>query len=236
MQHALQSPLQNRLLAALSRRDYLRVSRHLEPVELSFGQVLYEPGDRIRHAYFPYNGVISLLVVVAPRKAAEVAVVGNEGVVGGSVALGLDVSHCRAVVQGAGTAARISAPKLREAFETHASWYRALYRFTHALMDQTAQTAACNRFHKVEARLARWLLATRDRVRSDHFHLTQEFLAHMLGVRRVAVTGAASGLQNRKLISYSRGNIELLDRAGLEASACGCYAAVKEMYRRSYRA
>jgi CRP-like cAMP-binding protein len=204
-------------------------------VSLTFGQVLYEPASRIPHVYFPYSGVISLLTVVAPTKAAEVGVVGNEGVVGGSAALGIHISHLRAVVQGAGTAARITSSRLHKELRTHGSWYRELFRFTHALMSQIAQTAACNRFHTAEARLARWLLATRDRVHSQHFHLTHEFLAHMLGVRRVGITAAANKLQKRRLIAYTRGNIQLLDPTGLEATACDCYGAVKEIYRRSYR-
>ncbi len=189
----------------------------------------------MRHVYFPCNGVISLLTVVGPDKAAEVGVVGNEGVVGGSATLGLDVSHMRAVVQGSGTAMRVTSSRLHKEFGTHKSWYRELYRFTDALLNQAAQTAVCNRFHKVEARLARWLLATRDRVNTRNFHLTHQFLSHMLGVRRVGVTAAATNLQKRKLITYSRGNIQLLDPHGLEAAACECYGAVKAMYRRSYR-
>jgi len=179
------------LLAALPRQEYHRVAQYLEPVSLIFGEVLYEPGGRIRHAYFPYSGVISLLTVVGPGKAAEVGIVGNEGLVGGSAALGIDVSHLRAVVQGAGMAARITSSRLRKAFETNDSWHRVLFRFTHALMNQTAQTAACNRFHTVEARLARWLLATRDRVHSQQFHLTHQFLSLILGVRRVGVYGSS---------------------------------------------
>lgn len=229
------SPVENRLLASLPPRDYQRLARHIEPVSLTFGQVLYEPGGRIRHVYFPYSGVISLLTVVAPEKAAEVGVVGNEGVVGGSAALGIDVSYLRAVVQGAGTAGRIAASRLRSEIKENALWYRELFRSTHALMHQAAQSAACNRFHNVEARLARWLLATRDRVCSDHFRLTHEYLSGMLGVRRVGVTAAASSLQNRRLITYSRGSIQVLDPARLEAAACECYGLVREMYRRSYR-
>ena len=219
----------------MTRQDNHHLAQYLEHVSLTFGQVLYEPGSRIQHAYFPYSGVISLLTVVGPGKAAEVGLVGNEGVVGGSAALGVDISHLRAVVQGAGMAARITAPRLHKEFTTHGSWYRELYRFTHALMNQTAQTAACNRFHKVEARLARWLLVTRDRVHSHHFHLTHEFLSLMLGVRRVGVSEAAAKLQKRRLITYSRGNIQLLDSKGLETTACECYGAVKELYRHTYQ-
>jgi len=230
-----ESPVQNRLLAALPPKDFKRFVQSLEPVSLTFGQVLYEPGERIQHVYFPLSGVISLLIIVAPRKAAEVAVVGNEGVIGGSAALGIDVSHLRAVVQGAGTALRISSLRLYKEFKTHDAWYRELFRFTDALMNQAAQTAACNRFHPVEARLARWLLATRDRVGSHHLHLTHEFLSRMLGVRRVAVSAAAAKLQKRRLITYTRGVIQLLNPPGLAATACECYKSIKEIYRRSYR-
>ena len=182
-----------------------------------------------------HNSVISLLTVVGSSKAAEVGVVGNEGVVGASAALGIDYSNIRAVVQAAGIAARITSSQLRKQLGENVSWYRELLRFTDALMHQTSQTAVCNRFHTVEARLARWLLATRDRVHSNHFHLTQEFISLMLGVRRVGVTVAATSLQNRRLIACTRGNIELLDPAGLEAAACECYAKVKRTYRRSYQ-
>jgi CRP-like cAMP-binding protein len=235
MQRKIYPPVQNRLLAALPRQEYQRLARYLEPVSLTFGQVLYEPAGRIAHVYFPCSGVISLLTVVGSSKAAEVGVVGNEGMVGGSAALGIHISHLRAVVQGAGTAVRITSSRLHKELRTHGSWYRELFRSTHALMNQVAQTAACNQFHTVEARLARWLLATRDRVHSKNFHLTHEFLAHMLGVRRVGVSAAANKLQKRRLITYTRGNIQLLDAAGLEGTACECYGAVKKMYRRSYR-
>ncbi len=167
--------------------------------------------------------------------AAEVAVVGNEGVVGGSATLGIDVSHLRAVVQGGGSAVRITTAHLQSEMAGNSLWFRELYRFSHALMSQAAQTAACNCFHKVEARLARWLLATRDRMHSHQLHLTQEFLSQMLGVRRVGVTTAATNLQKCHLITYSRGNIPLTNPTALEAAACECYGAVKEIYRRSYR-
>jgi CRP-like cAMP-binding protein len=173
--------------------------------------------------------------MVGPGKGAEVGMVGNEGVVGGSASLGIEVSHLRAVVQGGGAAARISPRRLQQELKGHGSWYRELFRFTHVLMGQVAQTAACNRFHNVEQRLARWLLTTRDRVRSNHIHLTHQFLSLMLGVRRTGVTTAAASLQKRGLITYSRGNIQLLDVKGLEAAACPCYRVVSETYRRSYK-
>jgi CRP-like cAMP-binding protein len=235
MRSAAHPPGRNDLLVALPSLVYRRLARHLEPVALTFGQVLYEPGDRIRHVYFPTSGVISLLSVANANKAAEVGVVGNEGVIGASAAFGIDRSNTRAVVQAAGAAARIGSARLRKQLEGNASWYRELLRFTHALLHQSSQTAVCNRFHTVEARLARWLLATRDRVHSNYFHLTQEFISLMLGVRRVGVTVAAANLQNRRLIAYTRGNIQLVDPAGLEAAACECYAKVRETYRRSFR-
>ena len=235
MRRAPRSSDQNRLLAALPRRDYRRLAGHIEVVPLTFGQVLHEPGDRFGHVYFPHRGVVSLLSMVGPGKGAEVGMVGNEGVVGGSAALGIDVSNLRAVVQGGGAAARISSRRLHRELKAHGSWYRELFRFAHVLMGQVAQTAACNRFHNVEQRLARWLLTTRDRVRSSHFHLTHQFLSLMLGVRRAGVTAAAASLERRGLIAYSRGSIRLLDVTGLEDAACPCYRVVSEAYRRSYR-
>lgn len=234
MQRPARPDVQNRLLAALPRQDYQRLAGHLEPVSLSLRQVLHEPGSLMRHVYFPESGVISLLTVIDQNRAAEVAVVGREGVVGGSVTLGINHSQVRALVQSEGTAQRIDSSRLRKAFGSNGQWFRELFRFTNALMGQAAQTAACNRFHTVEARLARWLLATRDRVNSRHFRLTHEFLSIMLGVRRVGITEAAMNLQKLKLITYSRGNIQILDPAQLEATACCCYGMVKEIYRSSH--
>jgi CRP-like cAMP-binding protein len=232
MKHTAKVPVKNHLISRLSSPALRRLSPYLESVSLDFGQELFAPGDRIRNVYFPHDSVISLLSVVKPKKATEVAVVGNEGVVGGSAALGINDSYLRAVVQVSGMATRITATRMRSEFGTHDSWHPELLQFTNALMNQVAQTAVCNRFHKVDERLARWLLAIRDRVQTDHFHLTQEFLSLMLGVRRVAVTIAATDLQKRGLIVYSRGNIQLLHPAGLERVSCECYGLVKEMYRR----
>jgi CRP-like cAMP-binding protein len=216
-------PIANRLLAALPRVEYLRIVAHLEPVTLAFGEVLYEPGDSIRHVYFPDDSLVSLLTVVDRRLALEVGMVGCEGMVGLGVALGARVSPLRAMVQGAGTAMRMkAAPFLGELREGRALEKEVLL-YTHALMAQVAQTAACNRFHVVEARLARWLMMTRDRVGSDQFRLTHEFLGHMLGVRRVGVTTAAQALKRRKLIAYSRGNIDIINGRGLKAASCSCY-------------
>ncbi len=219
----------NGILAGLPRADRERLQPHLKTVELRLGQVLHEPGARITHCYFPDEGFISLLTVLAPNKAAEVGMVGREGAVGASAAVGIRRSQLRALVQGAGSASRISAARLQDEFNRSDSLRRGLFRFNSLLLGQIAQTAACNRFHNAEKRLARWLLVTRDRLRSERFYLTHQFLSLMLGVRRVGVTNAAGSLARRRLISYSRGNVRILDSKGLEAASCGCYEAVKAM-------
>ena len=219
--------IENRLLDAVPRKEYLRLLGKLEPVNLTFGEVLYEPGDTIDHVYFPGIALISLLTLVDNHLALEVGVVGCEGLVGIPVALGFRVSPFRALVQGSGMAMRMPSAHFLKELRQSVALQRALYRYTHTLMAQVAQTAACNRFHVVEERLARWLLMTRDRVESADFRLTQEFLSHMLGVRRVGVTKAAGHLQKRKLIEYSRGNIRIVDPVGLEAASCSCYQATR---------
>ncbi|TAK83923.1 MAG: Crp/Fnr family transcriptional regulator [Betaproteobacteria bacterium] len=218
----------NSVLAALPRKAYLALLPGLAPVALVFGDVLYEPGEAIRDVYFPGRSVVSLLTVVDGHAALEVGLVGREGMVGIPLALGIGISPVRAVVQGAGSALQMSAARFRKAFETGLPVQRSLHRYTYALMAQITQTAACNRFHMVDERLARWLLMTRDRLCSGEFHLTHEFLSHMLGVRRVGVTEAALDLQERGLIDYSRGNIRILDHAGLEAASCSCYELVSD--------
>jgi CRP-like cAMP-binding protein len=227
-------PARNRLLAGLPRKDLQRLLPHLQPVGLKLGEVLYEPGGRIRHCYFPAEGVVSLLTVLTPHKAAEVGIVGREGLVGMSAAVGINVSQFRAVVQGPGSALRVTAANLQREFAASGALHRGLFRFSHSLTGQIAQTAACNRFHKAEMRLARWLLATRDRLRSDNFRLTHQFLSLMIGVRRVGVTNAAGNLARRNLISYSRGNVRILNSRGLQAASCECYEAVRAMYGNSY--
>ena len=217
----------NTLLAALPRKSYLRLLPGLVPVELGFGDVLYEPGKAIRHVYFPDRSVVSLLTVVEGHLALEVGLVGREGMVGVPLALGIDASPVRALVQGAGPALRMNAAGFRRELSRDPPMQRELYRYVHKLMAQISQTAGCNRFHVVESRLARWLLMTRDRARSEQFRMTHEFLSHMLGVRRVGVTEAAGALQRRKLIEYSRGNIRILDRHGLQKAACSCYDGLK---------
>ncbi|MEQ1516012.1 MAG: Crp/Fnr family transcriptional regulator [Usitatibacteraceae bacterium] len=233
MQGPTKVPVANRVLAALSRKEYQSLLPMLEPVTLAFGDVLYEPGAPIRHVYFPHDCLVSLLTSVDSVRAAEVGLVGAEGMIGVPVVLGIAVSPFLAVVQGGGNALRMKTADFRREFTKSVTLQRELFRFTHLLMTQVAQTAACNRFHVVTQRLARWLLMTRDRVQSNEFILTQEFLARMLGVRRVGVTEAASGLQKRKLIRYSRGTITILDQKGLEATACGCYGLVKRMYAKA---
>jgi len=222
--------IQNSLLAALPRKSYLRLLPGLAPVELVFGDVLYEPGDPIRDVYFPGRSLVSLLTLVEGHLALEVGLVGREGMVGVPLALGVDVSPVRALVQGAGPALKMNGARFHAELKASPPLQRELHRYVHSLMAQISQTAGCNRFHVVEARLARWLLMTRDRVRSGQFRMTHEFLSHMLGVRRVGVTEAASALQRQKLITYSRGNITILDDRGLEAACCSCYQVVKDMH------
>jgi CRP-like cAMP-binding protein len=220
-------PIVNSLLAALPRMEYQRLAGGLEPVTLTFGEVLYEPGEPIRHVYFPNKSLVSLLMLVDGRSALEIGMVGHEGMVGTALALGVGVSPVRALVQGTGAAVRMKAARFVKELRQSLPLQRALYRYTHTLMAQVAQTAACNRFHVVQERLARWLLMTRDRVQSTDFRLTQEFLSHMLGVQREGVTKAAGQLQKRKLIEYSRGNIRIVNQRGLEAASCSCYQIVK---------
>jgi len=222
--------IQNSLLAALPRKSYLRLLPGLAPVELVFGEVLYEAGDPIRDVYFPTQSLVSLLTLVEGHLALEVGMVGREGMVGITLALGADVSPVRALVQGAGPALKMNGQRFRSELNASPPLQRELQRYIYAMMVQISQTAGCNRFHVVEARLARWLLMTRDRMRSGHFRMTHEFLSHMLGVRRVGVTEAASALQRRKLIEYSRGNITILDDRGLEAACCSCYQVVNGMH------
>ena len=220
----------NSLLAALPRRAYLRLLPGLTPVDLVFGDVLYEAGNPIRDVYFPSRSLVSLLTVVEGHLALEVGMVGREGMVGIPLVLGADVSPVRALVQGAGPALKMTATRFRTELKRSAPLQRELNRYVHSMMAQISQTAGCNRFHVVEARLARWLLMTRDRVRSGQFRMTHDFLSHMLGVRRVGVTEAALALQQKKLIEYSRGNIRILDDRGLEAACCSCYQVVKDMH------
>ena len=218
----------NQLLAALPPGDLAHVASMLEPVQIEVGEVLCEPGQAIRHIYFPHDSLVSLLGVAEGRMTLEVGLVGREGMLGATVALGHDCAQVRAIVQRAGGASRMDSGAFRTEFARNPALQRVLYRYTDMLLAQAIQIAVCSRFHVLEARLARSLLVTRDRLQSDKFHLTHEFLAHALGVRRVGVTKAASALQQQGLIIYSRGNIEILDAEGLAAASCKCYEIVKD--------
>jgi CRP-like cAMP-binding protein len=230
MPRAKHASVPNYLLAALPRKDYRKLLPFLEPVKLAFADVLYEPHTRIRHVYFPNDCFVSMLTSVDGDRVAEVGLVGSEGMIGVPVVLGAAISPFRGVVQGGGTAMRMNIVDFRREFSESAALRRELFLFTHLLMIQIAQTAACNRFHVVRQRMARWLLMTRDRVNSNEFRITQEFLGLMLGVRRSRVNVAGRSLQQSKLIGYRRGTVTILNQRGLEAAACGCYKTVKDIY------
>ncbi len=218
----------NGLLAALPRQDYVRLLAELDLVPLACGEVLHQPGERLRHVYFLNDALVALLVVME-EKSLQVGLVGREGMVGVPLALGADRASVRAVVQGAGSALRMKAAALGQELGRCAPLRRELQRYAHVRLVQARQTAGCSRFHEIEGRLASWLLMTHDRVRTDHLQLTHEVLAEMLGVRRVGVTNAAFALQRRGLINYRRGEIRVLDRKGLEAAACLCYPIVRAL-------
>jgi CRP-like cAMP-binding protein len=222
----------NLLLEALPSSDRRRVLAECETVEIAFADVLYIPWERLAHVYFPTTSFISLIMPVDESDSLEVGLIGNEGMFGVQLALGVDSSPVRAVVQGAGSALRIDAASFRRELGRSQPLQHAIDRYVFVHLSQLAQTAACTRFHLVEARLARWLLMTQDRAHADNFHITQEYLAFMLGVRRVGITKAASSLQKRSLIHYSRGHITVLDRRGLKAASCGCYKADRASYDR----
>ena len=221
---------ENRLFSALQVDERKHFMSQCDLVELVIAQVLVEAGERIHYVYFPVDSHISLISAVDERVGLEVAMIGNEGMFGIPLVLGLDVSPVRAIVQGTGSALRMSAGVFIRELKQSVALQRKLNRYIYVQMTQLAQTGACTRFHLVEARLARWLLMTRDRVGSDKFHITHEFLAYMLGVRRVGVTTAAGSFQKRSLISYSRGVIHILDGDGLEAASCSCYRAERKTY------
>jgi CRP-like cAMP-binding protein len=218
----------NQLLAALPKKDYQKLQRHLEEIPLVFEEILYQPNVLISDVYFPISGIISLLAAVNGRATLEVGLVGKEGLLGLAIFMGVNSSQNRAVVQGAGSAMKMKAAAFRKECSNGGVLPRLLGRYSHSLLTQVTRSAVCNQFHLVDARLARWLLMTHDRMGDDEFQLTQEFLSNMLGVRREGVSRAAGDLQKRKLIEYSRGRLKVLDRAGLEAVSCGCYEIIKD--------
>jgi CRP-like cAMP-binding protein len=221
------TPKQNHLLAALPAAEWERLSPHLELVPMPLGEALYESGGRLQHVYFPTSSIVSLLYVMEDGASAEIAVVGNEGILGISLFMGGETTPSRAVVQSAGYGYRLKAPLLKQEFNRAGPVLHLLLRYTQALITQMAQTAVCNRHHSVEQQLCRWLLLSLDRLETHELTMTQELIANMLGVRREGVTEAAGNLQRAGLIRYSRGRITVLDRPRLEQAVCECYGVVK---------
>ena len=229
---ATHSPQQNHLLAALSEAEFVRLAGQLELVPMPLGEVLYESGGHLPYVYFPTTSIVSLLYVFEDGASAEIAVVGNDGILGVSVFMGGETTPSRAVVQSAGHGYRLPAQRLKQEFNRVGPMLHLLLRYTQALITQMAQTAVCNRHHSIEQQLCRWLLLSLDRLSSNSLVMTQELIANMLGVRREGVTDAAGHLQRAGLIHYSRGHIEVIDRAGLEKAVCECYAVVKQEFDR----
>jgi CRP-like cAMP-binding protein len=226
------TPRQNHLLEALPATDYQRLAPHLEFIKMPLGEALYESGGRLQYVYFPTTSIVSLLYVMEDGASAEIAVVGNEGILGISLFMGGETTPSRAVVQSAGEGYRLSATRMKEEFNRAGPLMRLLLRYTQALITQMAQTAVCNRHHSVEQQLCRWLLLSLDRLSSNELTMTQELIADMLGVRREGVTEAAGKLQRAGLIEYSRGHIKVLNRPGLEKRVCECYQVVKTEFDR----
>jgi CRP-like cAMP-binding protein len=222
------TPQQNHLLAALPAEAQKRVFPHLTPTTLALGKVLYEPGDVQRHVYFPADCIVSMLYVMEDGASAEIAVVGNEGIVGVSLFMGGESTPSRALVQSAGAAWRLPGHVLKEEFNRHGEFTLLMLRYTQALLTQMAQTAVCNRHHQIHQQLCRWLLLSLDRLPGNRLAMTQELIANMLGVRREGVTDAAMHLQEAGVIEYRRGAITVLDRPKLEQMCCECYAVVKK--------
>lgn len=225
-------PADNLLLAALPAATRRRLTADFPPVNLVMSEILSEAGDRIRYVYFPIDSFISLITPARGRGQLEIGLVGREGMLGVPLLLGVNVSPLRAMVQGAGRAWRVNAETLREELAGNASLRASLNRYLYVFLAQLMQTATCTRFHHIEARLARWLLMMRDRARTNQFQITHDFLALMLGVRRVGVTRAASAFQRLQLIRYRRGDLTILDVRGLGRAACACYAIDKQIYTR----
>lgn len=224
----------NRLIATLPARARTRLLERCKPVDLVFGAILCEPDHAFPHVYFPLTGFVSLVTAIGDHAPLELGLIGNEGMLGATLVLGVGTARLRAVVQGPGTALRMTVPQFRREVREGAALLRTVNRYLYVLMAQLSQTAACTRFHEVPQRLVRWLLMTHDRAHADHFHLTHQFLADMIGVQRSAVTIAAGALQRKKLIGYNRGEIRILNRRGLEAASCDCYATGIEDYARLF--
>jgi CRP-like cAMP-binding protein len=222
----------NHLLSVLQEAEWARVSPHLVRVDMPLGQVVYESGDRLNHVYFPVTAIVSLLYVMEDGASAEIAIVGNEGLIGIALFMGGETTPSRAIVQSAGEAYRLDARILKQEFHRAGPVQRLLLRYTQALITQMAQTAVCNRHHSIDQQLCRWLLLSIDRLPSNELKMTQELIANMLGVRRSGVTEAALKLQDAGLIRYSHGHIEVLDRPGLEARVCECYSVVRREFDR----
>ena len=220
-------PKDNLLLDALSAAELKRIRKHLEPVDMPLGKVIYESGRHIEHVYFPTNSIVSLLYVLENGASAEIAVVGKDGVVGVSLFMGGETTPSRAVVQSAGSAFRMSGAAMKEEFNRGRTMQHLMLRYTQALITQMAQTAVCNRHHSVDQQLCRWLLLSIDRLEAPEITMTQELIANMLGVRREGVTEAAGKLQKAGVISYRRGHIQVLDRTKLESMSCECYEVVR---------
>ena len=224
--------LQNHILAALPAADLARLSAGIEPARMPLGRVLYESGDKMPHVYFPTTSIVSLLYVMENGASAEIAIVGNEGVVGISLFMGGETTPSRALVQSAGQAYRVPSKVLKDEFRRGGALQHVLLRYTQALITQMSQTAVCNRHHSVEQQLCRWLLMSLDRLATNELTMTQKLIANMLGVRREGVTESAGKLQKLGLIEYHRGRIIVLDRAGVEKQACECYQVVKREFKR----
>ena len=222
--------VENHLIELLPRRERVRLLAVCEPVQLVLAEVLCEAGAATRHVYFPTEGFISLVAQINEHPGLEVGMVGREGMLGVQLALGVATTPLRGLVQGPGTAWRIAAPAFRRELAHSPALLRGLNRYLYVLMAQLTSSAACLRFHQIGPRLARWLLMSQDRAHSDSFHVTHEFLAYMLGVRRVGITAAAGGLQDSGLIEYSRGALHVLDRHGLEQASCSCYRSDRKVY------
>ena len=226
------SHTENRLIALLPRKDQQHLISRCELVPLVLSEVLCEPGQTTRHVYFPIDGFISLVALLDGHSGLEVGMVGNEGMLGAPLSLGVPIAPLRAVVQGAGKAWRLGSADFQSEIIRSRALRRGLDLYLYVRIAQLASAATCLRYHLIGPRLARWLLMSQDRAHADHFHITHEFMAYMLGVRRVGITVAAGGLQRSGLISYRRGEIQVLDRLGLEAAACSCYASDRQSYER----